>query len=312
VIPAADKLAEDYAAALQDYLSDGGETALHRAYELGRRAMVEGLSLLELVSLHHGALAQALRHGSPGGEQARLFEAAQTILTESLSPFEMAHREFREAVAALRQLNQMLEEEARRIAHALHDEAGQLLVSVHLAIDQVARDLPLPARSRLRDVRGLLDEIEGHLRRLAHELRPTILDDLGLLPALEFLARGVSARTGITIEVDGPIDCRLPPRVEIALYRIVQEALTNATRHAQPTRVSVHVSHEPGRVACTVRDDGVGFDGVAVMGRAGHGLGLAGMRERLSALGGQLGIDSGLGQGTRLTIQIPLEENDGD
>src|SRR2546425_13300831 len=97
----------------------------------------------------------------------------------------MTHRGFREGVAALRRLNEMLEEEARRIAHALHDEAGRLLVSVHLALQEAAGGLPPRVRDRLEKVREPLDEIEKHLRRLSHELRPTILDDLGLLPALE-------------------------------------------------------------------------------------------------------------------------------
>ena len=310
---AAQSLAEEYAAALHDFLAGAGEAALHRAYELGRRAIVDGLSLLELVSLHHRALAQVVTGAAPGGSDARVFEAAQTFLAESLSSFEMTQREFREAVAALRRLNQTLEEEAQRIARALHDDAGQLLVSVYLALDEVARDLRPRERNRLKEVRGLLDEVERHLRRLSHELRPPILDDFGLLPALEFLAQGVSARTGIPIDVEGPKDRRLPRPVETTLYRVVQEALTNATRHARPSRVKVSVRRETEGVRCAVLDDGTGFDAAAILnGRAGRGLGLMGMRERLSAAGGQLAIDSTPGRGTELTICIPLEAIDAD
>src|SRR5207237_3141003 len=120
--------------------------------------------------------------------------------------------------AALRRLNQTLEEEAKRIAHALHDEAAQLLASVYIALEGVSRDLPPSAGRKLQKVKTLLDPIEAHLRQLAHELRPTILDDLGLVPALEFLAQGVSQRAKLQVTVVGPQVGRLPTSVETALY----------------------------------------------------------------------------------------------
>jgi len=296
---------------LAEHLAGAEEVTLHRAWSLGRRAVSEGHDLLELVSLHHAALQQWLAARAPtsgsaaAGTAGLPFVAAQTFLAEALAPFEMAHRQFQEAAMALRNLNQMLEEEARRIARGLHDEAGQLLVSVYLALDAVAHGDPA-LRTRLQGVRALLDEVEKHLRRLSHELRPLILDGLGLLPALEFLAEGVSGRTGIAIEVQGPEGVRLPPAVETALYRIVQEALTNATRHARPRHVHVDVAHEPARVTCSVRDDGAGFDpGVVANGRSG--VGLVNMRERVCALGGCLDISSAPGWGTELMIEIPLE-----
>jgi signal transduction histidine kinase len=301
-----------YAEALEQHLGGAGEASLQRAYELGRQALEEGLGLLEMVAMHYEALETILTL-RPGAEEGRrTLMAAQAFLAESLSPFEMTHRGFREAVAALRRLNELLEEEARRIAHALHDEAGQLLVSVHLALEAVAYDLPPRVRGRLREVRGLLDEIEKHLRRLSHELRPTVLDDLGLLPAVEFLAQGVTARTGIPIAVSGPRDRRLPTPVETALYRSVQEALTNATRHAAARRVVVLIRLDPESVSCSVRDDGRGFDVDAVRNRNDGGLGLLGIRERLSSLGGQLVIDSTPGHGTELLITIPLETHHAD
>ncbi len=216
-------------------------------------------------------------------------------------------------ITGLRRLNDRLEEEARRIAHALHDDAGQLLTSVHLVLEDISRGLSPRARERLKRVRGPLDEVEKHLRRLSHELRPTILDDLGLLPALQFLAQGVAARAGVTITVDGPGRPRLPSPVETALYRVVQEALRNSTRHASATRVDIRFAIAPGEASCTVKDDGRGFDPDAVLRRKGdRGLGLLGMRERLSALGGRLAIDSAPGRGTDLRIHIPLEGSHGD
>ncbi|MBI2884307.1 MAG: PAS domain S-box protein [Candidatus Methylomirabilis oxyfera] len=209
---------------------------------------------------------------------------------------------------ALRHLNEAMEQESRRIAHALHDEAGQLLAAVDIALEECARELPPTAQEQLQEVRGLLDQIEAQLRHLSHELRPTILDDLGLVPAMEFLAEGVSARTGLSVTVDGPTTGRLPLAIETALYRIVQEALTNVTKHAQATSVSVQVKRENRRLRCTIHDDGIGFDVSAVLAQKGdRGLGLVGIRERLNAVGGRLQITSAPGQGTELAITIPLE-----
>lgn len=309
------ELKDLYAGTLRDYLADGGEAELERAYELGRRAIAEGIGVLDVVAMHQDALQAVLATNETPESLHTAVDASLRFLSESLSPFEMTHRGFQEAVQALRRLNERLEDEARRIAHALHDDAGQLLASVHLVLEEVATGLPTRTRDRLKRVRGPLDEIEKHLRRLSHELRPTILDDLGLLPALEFLAQGVAARSGLAIKVEGAARPRLPAAVETACYRVVQEALRNATKHAFATRVDIRleIAHEAAR--CTVKDDGRGFDMRAVLDRKGErGLGLIGMRERLSALGGHLAIESAPGHGTELGIIIPisLEGRDGD
>jgi len=299
------KLEDQYAAALLDSIRGIGESALQQAYELGRRALTEGLGVLDMAAMYHKALAAVLSLASTQEERTLMLRAAVSFFVESLSPFEMTHRGFRETNTALRRLNQTLEEESKRIAHALHDEAGQLLASVHLALEEVAGKLP-PAREHLEKVKGLLDQIEGQLRRLSHELRPTILDDLGLLPALKFLAEGVAARTGLLITVEGEPEPSLSPLLETTLYRIVQEALTNVTRHAKASQVSIDIRREPQSVRCSVQDNGVGFDVSAVLARAGgRGLGLIGIRERLNNLGGSLSIVSNIGQGTELVITIP-------
>jgi signal transduction histidine kinase len=209
--------------------------------------------------------------------------------------------------AAQRRLNETLEQEARRIAHALHDEAGQLLAVVHIALDDCARDLPPAAQERLREVRGHLDQIEEQLRRLSHELRPTILDNLGLVPALNFLAEGVSKRTGLAITVEGSTEGRLPAPVEITLYRVVQEGLTNATKHAKASNVRIQLQREDQEIRCAIGDDGIGFDYPAVSAKEGDcGLGLIGIQERLKALDGALRITSSPGNGTALLVTIPL------
>ena len=298
-------LEDQYTAALRDSIAGMGESSLEQAYELGRKALAEGLGVLDMAAMYHKALAAGLsRHLTPE-EIALMLRAGASFFAESLSPFEMTHRGFRDTNIALRHLNQTLEQEIKRIAHALHDEAGQLLASVYLALEEVAGNLP-PAREHLLKVKGLLDLIEGQLRRLSHELRPTILDDLGLLSALKFIAEGVAARTGLLITVEGESELSLPPLLSTTLYRIVQEAFTNVSRHAKATQVNVTIQHELQTLRCSIKDNGVGFVVSSLSARIGdRGLGMIGIRERLNSLGGSLSLVSTLGQGTELVITIP-------
>ncbi len=160
----------------------------------------------------------------------------------------------------------------------------------------------------LREGLSLLDQISEQIRRLSHELKPTILDDLGLLPALMFLAEGVSSRSKIPVTVKGKLEARLAPAVETAIYRAVQEALNNLKKHARATEAVVHVRTDYGRIVCSVRDDGAGFDEAAVFrGNGTFGIGMIGTRERLHALRGTLQITSAQGRGTDLIITVPTE-----
>jgi signal transduction histidine kinase len=301
-----------YRSALSEYAARSGEAGLGRAYELGREAMTEGKSLVELVAIHHQALQRMAREAGKGKGDGGLLRASADFLTESLSPYEMAHRGFQDAVKALRQFNETLEEEIKRIAYGVHDEAGQVLVAVHLALASLAAELP-DKQQQIRDLEGLLNQVEEQLRRYSHELRPTVLDDLGWIPAIRFLAESVSKRTRLLIEVKAAFAGRLPGAMETALYRIVQEALTNASKHAKATRVWIQVRREDGTLCCSIRDDGEGFD-VRVAQAEGkrRGLGLIGIQERLNAVGGTLSIHSAPGRGTKLLIRLPLEDFDGD
>jgi PAS domain S-box-containing protein len=210
-----------------------------------------------------------------------------------------------QAESALRRLNQSLEETARRIAHALHDEAGQLLASVYLKIADLERT---PGRPQLAELRQLVDQVEREIRRLSHELRPAILDSLGLIPALELLAEGVSRRSGLPVVVRGSTGGRLSADVETAAYRVVQEAVTNAVRHARPSLITVQCVRDADGLRGLVADNGCGFEiEAATRGRGAHGLGLIGMRERVAALGGRLTVNSQLGHGTSIVFQVPTE-----
>jgi PAS domain S-box-containing protein len=208
----------------------------------------------------------------------------------------------------LRRVNESLELQARSIAQALHDEAGQILTSAHIAMAEAARNLSPDSRSHLEEVRRHLDGIEVELRRLAHELRPRMLDELGLVAALDFLARGFGQRTGIVVGLATAMTRRLAPHVETLVYRVVQEALTNAGRHAAASRVDIAITERSAHLHCRITDDGQGFDPAAVLQPGGcAGLGLRGFRDRLQAIGGMLEIASAPGRGTEISFTIPLE-----
>lgn len=302
------ELAEDYVHALQHYLCEPEEPALARAHELGRKALTDGLGVLEMASAHSRALAAALNSVSGDADRARLLNAVETFFIEALSPFEMAHRGFWDANVGLRRLNDVLEGQARRIAFALHDEAGQLLACVHLALAAVASSVPPELAQDIREARSLLDQTEQRLRNLAHEIRPPILDDMGLIPALELLSDGMSKRWGLAVAVQASINGSLPAIVETTLYRIAQEALTNVVRHAKATHASVILQQAVDKIACSIRDDGVGFDAVAVaIGKDAHGMGLTEIQERVTALGGNLHLGANTPCGAALTVEIPLQ-----
>ena len=293
------QLREEYESALREYVHDEPARALSHAYKIGSTALAGGLAEADIAQLHHAALLRILLANPTKSSCVSVIHASEKIFIQSLAPYERNH-----TGAALRRLNARLEDEARRIAHALHDEAAQLLASVHLAVAEIARELPDGARQRLQRIPLLLDQVAEHIRHLAHELRPAVLDDLGLVPALEFLARGMSQRTGLAVTIDGSIDRTAPAPVQTALYRIVQEALNNAGRHARATKVCVQLEQNSRAIRCSIADDGIGFD-PAVQSRR-HGLGLIGIRERLAALGGSLSIATGEGRGTTFDLHIPL------
>jgi two-component system, NarL family, sensor histidine kinase UhpB len=302
-------LAALYADALRANLLETSEGALRRAYEIGRHGFARGLGILELVAMHHEALAGISTRGPGSAALTEQIVRAGEFLAESLSPYEMAHRGFREATSALRKLNETMEREIQRIAHSVHDEAGQLLDAARLAISVVGDDLPPMLRERLREVGCMLDRAETELRRLSHELRPTILDDLGLVPALQLLAEGISRRAGLGIRIENSLARRAAAKVETVLYRVVQEALTNVVRHARARNATIQIARRgKGNLRCSIRDDGSGFDLSTLAQGARGGLGLVGMRERLQAAGGKLQIRSQPGRGTELIADVPIED----
>jgi signal transduction histidine kinase len=301
---------DEYRSCLQEYATSRGEPALGRAYELGRRALTEQKSLVEMASLHHQAVLGLVRDVDDEKQREELVRTSGEFLAECLSPYEMAHRGFQDAVKALRQLNETLEQEIKRIAYAVHDEAGQLLVAVHLALAELALELPDSQQAQVTRMKELLNQVEKHLRRYSHELRPTILDDLGWVPAIRFLADGISKRANLPIHIEATVSERLPSAVETALYRVIQEGLNNIIKHARASAVWIRAWKENHVLCCSVRDDGQGFDSSQIhMATGRKGLGLIAMRERVSAIGGTLRIESRPDHGTEISIRLPLEVN---
>jgi PAS domain S-box-containing protein len=203
-------------------------------------------------------------------------------------------------------LLEVQEAERRRIARELHDEVGQGLTGLKLVLDGVDR-IPLDAaRAQLRDMQELVNELLTRIRDLSLDLRPGMLDDLGLLPALLWLFGRYSAQTNVHVAFEhSGLDRRFSPEVETAAYRIVQEALTNVARHAGVRRATVRAWADARTVTVQVADEGSGFDpSVALAGATSSGV--MGMRERAGLLGGQLTLESAPGAGTRLCAEFPL------
>jgi two-component system, NarL family, sensor histidine kinase UhpB len=201
------------------------------------------------------------------------------------------------------------EEERRRLARDLHDEVNQALTAILLRLEALSHDSPPDRVDEVAELKRLVNQAMEELLNLARQLRPTALDDHGLMPAIEAQLKRFSARTGIEVRVstEGEPEM-LPDDVQTAVYRILQEALANVGRHAGATAVSVEMEVEDERLELHIRDDGVGFDPSSVGREAGDGpgagLGLSGMAERARLAGGELDVRSAPGGGTTVTLRI--------
>lgn len=207
------------------------------------------------------------------------------------------------------------EEERGRIARDLHDGLGQSLTCLTVGLRAVEeRSADEAVRQHVQELRRIGSETHQEIRRLATGLRPSVLDDLGLLAALERYLDDLSKIQGVKTHLDAQHlgRTRLPNAVETALYRIVQEATTNAIRHGAATEIRLTVGRTPRMVELEIRDNGCGFDPQVALRRCGeaHSFGLYSMRERVDLLSGTLNIDSRPGAGTAVTVQIPLPKSE--
>lgn len=338
-------LRDSYRLTLRDYMRDGGEAGLAHAYECGREASIAGLGVLDLVRMHHVVLGEL--KVSPEAvaiaTSSAAEERAQEFLLEALSPFEAAHRGYRRAHEALRARERELsegrahyenlfkeargmeealrllskrmvyaqEEERKKFSRELHDEVGQALnaMTMNLAALKRLTECATPAAvARIDDTVQLVERTIETVHRFARELRPAMLDELGLEAALRACVRGFAERTGHGVEFHGRLEGNLlTPDQRIVIYRVAQESLNNVAKHASATHVDVILWREGGSAILEIRDNGRGFlPAPRRVEPDRQRLGLLGMEERVRLVNGRFHIGSRPGAGTIVRVEIPL------
>ncbi len=314
----------------------GGLTFLGVAVALSlmlRSAVLDPLSRLaasaqRIASGDFGARAEVKRNDEVGmlagtfNEMARTVEQHADALEENRAGLEQRIRERTEQVqrlAALRgdlleNLVSAQEEERRRVARELHDETGQAISAIMMELGRANDALPAAAseaRERLSQSRALAARTLRGLRELINDLRPEVLDQLGLVPALRSYVKNRVEPENIKVRLSfAGLEDRVPPRIETTLYRVIREALANL-RHSEASMVDIRVAATDSMVTATITDDGKGFDVEAAL-QSTESWGLRGIRERVAMVGGDLSIESQVGEGTRISLWIPLEDGSGD
>ncbi len=235
---------------------------------------------------------------------------------QALALAQQSEAELKTAYEGLSQLTRRLEsakeEERQHISRELHDELGQTLTAAKIQLQLLQADRESwgggPIGERLDNAVEMLDEMIGQVRSISLSLRPPLLDEAGLVPALEHYLGSLAERTDVAIPLR--VDPELPqrsPAIDTTLFRVIQEAVSNALRHSGAARIGVELLAEDGSIVALVEDDGRGFDlpEVEARVRRGEHLGLLGIRERLRGVGGRLEIESSSGRGTRLEARVP-------
>jgi two-component system, NarL family, sensor histidine kinase DegS len=348
-------LTQQYAAGLTSYLAHGDEAGLHRAYELGRRAIAEGLGVMELAAAHEATLTGLLAACGEPQDHLSTCRRAATFFSESLWPFEMMQRGFSEANRNLRDLSVTLarrnvelrhaneelgreiverkrveqalrhtetqlrtlsqqvltaqEEERKRISRELHDEVGQALTAINLNLTMlINKDPNQPLAGRLADLQRLLQQTMETIHDFTRELRPAMLDHLGLVPALRAYVRNFQKRTGLRVLLRATTEVEsLGMEEKTVLYRVTQEGLTNVAKHAHAHRAAVLIRRAEEVIQMEVRDDGRSFCVEKILGHNNgrKRLGLLGIQERVRLVKGDFCVQSESGKGTIVRVKIP-------
>jgi signal transduction histidine kinase len=272
------------------------ETAPHKAWEFGRQAVLDGLGITAMAVLH----AEAMKLVSDPAQ-------AQLCFEEVLAAFEMVYLGCSEARACMSGIHELLEQETERIAQSLHDEAAQAMAALSIGVNDLQCEKASSCGPHVVRLRAMVEEADNLFRGLSHELRPPLLENEGLAPALQHLSENFSSRRGIRVEFRDDLQRRLAPPLERAMYRTVQTALANVVRHARASNVVVRIFASGASVVCSVRDDGRGIDSEQPRS---PGLGLRGVRERAAALGGTLELESVLPHGLEIRIRLPDQAAD--
>jgi signal transduction histidine kinase len=249
-------------------------------------------------------------------DHRRWNEALEEMVEERTRELTSLYEQFQgKEVMCKRLLGQVLtaqEEERTRLARELHDTIGQSLTAIIMTTTAVENSLPaalVSGRDKLATVRHIAAQTLQDLRNLIFDLRPEILDDLGLALAIRSQVKKCLEPAGVKVHLKAAgIKDQLPAEIETAVFRVVQEAITNIARHAQATEANISLIHKDGKLIVRVEDDGVGFDPALVMNNGQTGWGLRGMEERITLLGGKFYIGSKAGSGTLLLAEVPLEQ----
>jgi len=332
------RLSRQYAATLRRYLVRQQEAFLQQAYELGRKAIASGLGVLDMARIHQQALESCLSRARSAEKIAGALRAAEIFFTESLSPFEAAHRGFRGANLELRQVNQALqrrnaelaglsrdlrnlssrllhvqEEERKHISRELHDEVGQALTVLNTNLGMLQRNGTVDSallKKKIAATQMLLAQMMETVHRFARKLRPAMLDELGLLPALRSYLKNFAERTGLHVRfVASPEAEHLNDDQKTVVYRLAQESLTNVVKHAHATHVTVSLRKLRRGLQVEIKDNGKGFAVGQQSSREGKKrLGLLGMRERVRLVNGRFAVKSKPGKGTVVRVVIPSKQ----
>jgi two-component system sensor histidine kinase UhpB len=301
--------------------SAGGSRTLLLLALLAAAVLAAVLVNLALVGPAGGLLEDLARamSGMHRGEMGRRVKddwRDKDLRRLSVSFNEMCRRVGDESLQyAGRQLGSV-EEERRRIGRELHDQTSQTLTATLVRLDLCDRALQdhdsAEAHRQVLTCKELLGHTIEEIKLLVYDLRPVMLDDFGLVPTLRWYIQSHVQGVGPEVVTDfDEAGTRLPGEVETALYRIAQEALSNAVRHSSATKILVRLTIRPGYVSLAVIDNGVGFDlDDALRGEARTGVGLASVRERVDLVGGTVNVESAIGRGTRLYVVVPLGESE--
>jgi signal transduction histidine kinase len=285
------------------------------AGNLSARAEVAGKDEVSMVARTFNEMVERVEQHAHALENsnAELERRVRERTNDLRELYEQLRQQNEERSDLLEKIITAQEEERRRLARGLHDGISQTLTGLVMSLGSAeAVSVRDPAvRQRLEFLRGLTSEAVDEVRRIIHDLRPSLLDDLGLVAAIGWYIENYLAPAGVKAELKTQgLDRRLPPNVEIALFRVVQEAITNIVKHAQARTTSIRLQLTDSTIVGSVEDDGVGFNADALHHerRQGMAVGLLGMEERISLLEGKLDIESHPGEGTQVHFKIPWQE----
>jgi two-component system sensor histidine kinase UhpB len=282
---------------------------------IGVSTLVIGIALNQMVikKLQHFVEAVSL-FGRGDFRRTISFKSDDEIKTLADSFNQMAKTLMEKMRLERKYLSQIIdtqENERKRISRELHDEIGQALYAIKFNLEMIDKDLPQTGsvfRDRLGEAKALSNQTLTAMRQLSMDLRPTMLDDLGLIPTLRWYIQNFSNRLGIHSHFHATgFDEKLPPQIETAFYRIVQEALNNVAKHAEADHIEISMEKRNSMIHASVADNGRGFDLETVLHPESpeRGFGIVGMQERISLLGGKIQIQTKRGSGTHLRIEVP-------